>query len=57
MQDEREPYVKPAIVRLEHTADLKVSMTSGCKTGAAGIGGSNSSFCDNVINNCTIAVS
>jgi len=31
MQSPRLPYIKPAVVQLEYTADVRVSMTAPCK--------------------------
>jgi hypothetical protein len=37
-QDQREPYMKPAVIRLEYSQDVKVSMQGTCKTEGGGPG-------------------
>jgi hypothetical protein len=55
MQDEREPYHKPAIVRLEYSQDVKVSMQTNCKV--AGVGPNADDNQCNILQNCTTSVS
>ena len=40
MPDNLEQYVKPAVLRLEYSMDVSVSMASNCKTSASTSSGS-----------------
>ncbi len=51
MQDTREPYVKPAVLRLEYAADMPVSLAGSCKTNAGPASGS-SPCNDGTFNSC-----
>jgi hypothetical protein len=31
MSKQREPYIRPVVMRLEYTTDVRVSQVSGCK--------------------------
>ena len=49
--DIREQYVKPAVLRLEYSTDVSVSMASNCKTSASASSGTNP--CTGGITPCT----
>jgi hypothetical protein len=58
MNDERLPYIKPQLLVLEQTADVRVSMTSNCKTVTSGNGaGGNFGACFDQIGNVCSNVS
>jgi hypothetical protein len=58
MNDERLPYVKPQLLVLEQTADVRVSMTNNCKTVTSGNGsGGNFGSCFDTIGNVCSNVS
>lgn len=45
MPSERQPYVKPSMVRLQFEADLAVSLQGGCKANTTVGSGSQSATC------------
>ncbi len=58
MSDERLPYIKPQLLILEQTADVRVSMTNNCKTTTSGSGsGGNFGACFTPIGNVCSNVS
>ncbi|HZO19001.1 MAG TPA: hypothetical protein VFB46_08450 [Gemmatimonadaceae bacterium] len=38
MSNEREPYIRPIIMRLEYTTDVRVSQATGCKAESSEVG-------------------
>lgn len=46
MASERQPYVKPSMIRLHYEADLAVSLQSACKSNTTTGSGSTTSTCN-----------